>query len=230
MIFIALICYYRSEMKGKRNNNRRRISRRNGRSGRPSEGLGRKSSVIISNQLEIPVGVSGAQFTVEELLRKYFQEPRLVKIYQLKIKLQPLNINTPFYQVQAFATLDEPGSQLVALTHIVQGSINSRRMSITIAQPRRFWVLDKRDDFTFLDLRFQTFANCQLMCEVETYFHIEIDELTPLSLKTLTLLENDSGDEGIEVIEPQRNAAMSNFKSHFTPTKKLMGIESSHKK
>ena len=218
-------------MKGKRNNNRRRISGRGGkRFGRPSEGLGRRSSVIISNQLEIPTGVSGATYTVEELLRKYFQEPRLIKIYKLSIRLQPLNINTPFYQVQSLVTLDEPGTPLVALTHVVQGSIYSKRMSITIAQPRRFWVEDKRDDFKFLDLRFQTFANCNLMCEIETYFHIEIDELTPLNLKTLTLHEFDSGDEGIEVIiEPQKIAATSN-KSPFTPIKKLMGIESSHKK
>ena len=163
-------------------------------------------------------------------MRKYFQEPRLIKIYKLNIRLQPLNINTPFYQVQSLVTLDEPGTPLVALTHVVQGSIYSKRMSITIAQPRRFWVEDKRDDFKFLDLRFQTFANCNLMCEIETYFHIEIDELTPLNLKTLTLHEFDSGDEGIEVIiEPQKIAATSN-KSPFTPTKKLMGIESSHKK
>ena len=98
-------------MKGKRNNNRRRISGRGGkRFGRPSEGLGRRSSVIISNQLEIPTGVSGATYTVEELLRKYFQEPRLIKIYKLNIRLQPLNINTPFYQVQSLVTLDEPGT------------------------------------------------------------------------------------------------------------------------
>ena len=184
--------------------------------------------------------MSGATYTVEELLRKYFDEPRLVKIYKLNIKLQPLNVNTPYYQVQALVTLDQPATDLVALTHITQGGINSRRMSVTIAQPRRFWVLDKDDNFKFLDLRFQVFDQCKLMCEIETFFHIEIDELTPLNLKTLTLHENDSGDEGsIEVIETQtstqnapryHHAATSN-KSHFTPTKKITsGNESSRTK
>lgn len=175
-------------------NNKRTTRRRRGNN-RPSEGLGRKSSVIISNQLEIPTGVSGATFTVEELLRKYFQEDRLVKIYQLRIKLQPLNINTPYYQVQALVTLDQPATELVALTHVVQGGIYSKRMSVTIAQPRRFWVLDKNDAFKFLDLRFQAFANVQLMCEIETYFNIEIDELTPLSIKTLTIHDTYSDSE-----------------------------------
>lgn len=189
-------------MKRSNNNRKRHNKRRGGRRSAPSEGLGRKSSTIISNRLEIPAGISGATFTVAELLKSYFDEKRLVKIYKLAIKLQPLNINTPYYQVQALVTLDEPGAELVALTHITQGGIYSKRMAVTIAQPRRFWVLDKNDTFKFLDLRFQTFASVTLMAEIETYFHIEIDELTPLSMKQLTIYDDQSEeDNNYEVIQ-----------------------------
>jgi len=171
-------------MRGKKNNRRTR-GRRNGRRG-PSEGNGRKASTMVSNLLEVPAGLSSAQYTVEELLKKYFQDPRLIKIYALKIKIQPLDQTQPYYQVQSLITLDTPGSEPVTMSPVIQGSILSKRISSYIAQPRRFWIMDKTDNFIFLDLRFQTFKPTQLIVEVQTYFHIEIDELTPLAMKTTT--------------------------------------------
>jgi len=181
-------------MKGRRHNNKRRNGRKGGRRG-PSEGNGRRASTIITNLIEVPAGVSGAEYTVEELLRKYFQDPRLIKIYMLKIKIQPLDQTQPYYQVQSFVTLDQPGTQLVTMSSVIQGSILSKRITNFIAQPRRFWVEDKVDNFTFLDLRFQAFKPTQLIVEVQTFFHIEIDELTPLSTKTMQAIPELSQDE-----------------------------------
>lgn len=214
----------------KRNNKRTRKGRRGGNRSRPSEGLGRKSSVIISNSVEIPTGLSGATFTVEELLRNYFKEERLIKIYKIRVKMQPLNAQSPYYQVQGLVTLDEPGSALVALTHVIQGGIYSKNMSIVIAQPRRFWVLDKRDDFKFLDLRFQSFADHKLMIEIETYFHIEIDELTPLAAKQITLYDDDNNDsEDGSLLDKFNEILVVNSRPPTTSTK-IRKIESLPKK
>jgi len=171
-------------MKGRKNNRRIR-GRRNGRRG-PSEGNGRKASTLVSNLLEVPPGLSSAQYTVAELLKKYFQDPRLIKIYALKVKIQPLDQSQSYYQVQSLVTLDTPGSEPVTMSPVIQGSILSKRISNFIAQPRRFWIMDKDDTFIFLDLRFQTFAATKLIIEIQTFFHIEIDELTPLATKSTT--------------------------------------------
>lgn len=183
-------------MKRRNNNNNRRRNNRRGRRGGPSEGNGRYASTIVTNLVEVPVGVFGAQYTVEEFLRKYFQEERMVKINKLIVKIQPLDQTQSYYQVQSLITLDEPGTPLIAMTPVIQGSILSKRLTSFIAQPRRFWVLDKRDDFTFLDLRFQTFVATKLIVEIQTFFNIEIDELTPLSHKEPIQIEcQDEADE-----------------------------------
>lgn len=164
-------------------NQTRSRRRRPARNNRPSEGLGRASSTIVTNIYEVPSGVSGVTFTVRDLLKRYFDDPRMIKISHLRVKMSLLDHNQSFYQVQPLVTLDEPGAPLVALSSIKQGALRPITMICHIDQPRRFWVLDKNDAFKFLDLRFQSFSGTKLFVEVQTFFNIEVDGITPLMVE-----------------------------------------------
>lgn len=143
----------------------------------PSEGLGRKSSTAITRLVEVPPGLSGSVFSVEQLLRNYFKDPRRVKISNFTIKLSPLDSQQPYYQFQVYTSLDRPDTPFVCLTGVRKGTTLPIRSSITIDQPRRYWV-ESTDETKFLDIHFQVFTATKIVVEITTYFNIEMDELS----------------------------------------------------
>lgn len=201
-------------MKGKRNNRRMRRGRRGGFSrGRQSEGFGRRATTSCAVGASIS-GNQGITFTTEQLLRKYFQDPRLVRLTGYRIRINILDIAQPFLQYQVLAMMDNIGGPLVCQTQPKTITAQRSIQTVSIARDRSFWIESSDEVHTVLDIKFLAFQATKIVIEITTYFNIEQDEVTSLSsivqATPYELAANDNMFETISnasTITKQMNAA-----------------------
>jgi hypothetical protein len=209
-------------MKNKRPNNRRMNRGRKGGRGRQSEGFGRRATTSCAVGASIS-GNQGITFTTEQLLRKYFQDPRLVRINGYRIRINILDISQPFLQYQVLAMMDNIGGPLVCQTQPKTITAQRSIQSVSIARDRSFWIQSTDEVHTVLDIKFLAFATTKLVIEITTFFNIEQDEVTSLSSITQAVpYEVTAYDTMFETVSnastitKQMSAA-----SVSTPTKRL---------
>lgn len=127
-------------------------------------------------------GQFGVQFTTEELFRSVFKDPMMVRPLSYAIKIIPKDITQPFIYVQILSKLDAKDSNpLVVLTTTRRVTNNGTALTCRIAGERSFWVMDKDDSFTILDVQLNSIlGNAEGIVSVTTRARIEIDDMTIL--------------------------------------------------
>lgn len=159
---------------------RRRIGGRRRTTGARSEGYGRKATTSTTVGVSIS-GNQGITFTPEQLLRKYFQDPRMIRINGYRIRITILDIQQPFLQYQAYCVTDNIEGPFVCMTQPLQITTNKSTQNVRIARDRSFWIESSDDVHKVLDIKFLAFSDTKVIIEITTYFNIEQDDVTPLS-------------------------------------------------
>jgi len=181
--------------------------RRNG--GRPSEGMGRKASTNCTVGVSLS-GNQGITFTAEQLLRKYFQDPRMIRIYRYRIRITALDVQQPFFQYQALHVMDTIDGPFVALTQPKQITLQRSTQNLSIARDRSFWIESVDEVHKILDLRFLALQPTKVVIEITTFFNIEMDLVNDLaSVQTLVPYEIKPKSNDYEILSPRPTT--SNF-------------------
>lgn len=167
-------------MKNNKRPNIRRRSIRRRTIGGSSEGYGRKASTSCSVGVSV-TGNQGITFSPEILLRKYFQDPRLIRITGYRIRINVLDIQQPYLQYQALCMADNIGGPLVCMTQPKTITMQRSTQNVRIARDRSFWIESTDDTHNVLDIKFLAFQTSKLIIEVTTFFNIEQDEVTAVS-------------------------------------------------
>jgi len=193
-----------------RNNMRRRRTTR----GRQSEGLGRQASTNITIGVSIS-GNQGITFTPEQLLRNYFKDPRMIRIYRYRVRITTLDVSQPFLQFQAVHVMDTIDGPFVALTQPKQITLNRSTSSFSIARDRSFWIESIDEIHKILDLKFLALQPTKIIIEITTYFNIEVDLVNTLSdVVAVTPYDIKPAQSDFEILSPRpttsSNQPMSN--------------------
>lgn len=127
-------------------------------------------------------GLFGVTFTMDELFRNVFKDPMMVRPISYTIKIIPKDIAQPFIYAQILAKLDaKDNNPLVVLTTTRRVTNSGTALTCRIASERTFWVLDKDDTFTILDVQLNSMLGpVEGVVSVTTRARVEIDDMTLL--------------------------------------------------
>jgi hypothetical protein len=207
-------------MKGK-TNRRMRKGRKGGVRGRQSEGFGRRATTSCAVGASIS-GNQGITFTTEQLLRKYFQDPRLVRITGYRIRINILDIGQPFLQYQVLAMMDNIGGPLVCQTQPRTITVQRSTQTVSIARDRSFWIESIDEVHTVLDIKFLAFNATKVVIEITTFFNIEQDEVTSLSAITQVVpYEVTASENMFETVSNASTITKQMQSAVITPRKRL---------
>jgi len=204
-------------MAPKRRNNKGRKGRKSGpKRGGQSEGAGRKATTSVTVGLSVN-GNQGLTFSCEQLLRKYFQDPRLVRINGYRIRISILDIQQPFLQYQVLCVTDNIAGPFVCMTQPMQITNNKSVQSVRIARDRSYWISSADETPKILDIKFFAFAQTKIVVEVTTFFNIEQDLVNDLALVTFASEEYEDISEKEITALSERVRSNVNIKRIGTP-------------
>lgn len=155
---------------------------RSGRRGRSRRESGRHTQINIQTFVEVPQGASGLKFSVEELCRKYFLDPRMVRFDKFIVRLSLTSVNDKFTQYQILTTLDDENNEPTVMTN--PRVLNNLSRSSTIVPPsnRRYFVGDKTD-FVMLVVHFAAVAATTVFLDITSFVTIERDLINSLNFR-----------------------------------------------